>query len=139
MRADAFGRRPESFQHRDLTQAVCGEVDEGADLCGGPAALDVDEMDRQRFGLVIGEHRLQGSALQIGPDLVGQHPAQPQPLRTMAIEAATLLTVRRGSTLTIRVPFGPNRYALAGPSGMVATRRWRARSAGSCGIPCSAK
>ena len=58
---------------------------------------------------------------------------------TGGLIAATLLTVRRGSTLTIRVPFGPNRQALAGPSGMVATRRWRARSAGPCGIPCSAK
>lgn len=65
-----IGATPLLSQNGNLAQAPCGKVHEGANLRRCPAAIDVNEMDRKRSGLLMFQDRIERSGLKVRTDLV---------------------------------------------------------------------
>src|SRR5690606_30611526 len=71
-------------QHRRSAQPLRREIDERANLRRRAPPLGMHQMDRQRLGLPLLEHRPQRPGLEIRPDLIRQRlaeaPAAPRDL-----------------------------------------------------------
>ena len=72
--------RPKAYLVPELAaQLVGGMLDEHADLCRHETPGGMDDVDRNGWQIIVGEHRLEPPGLQLRLDLIGHKERESEP------------------------------------------------------------